>query len=313
MKTIIVVPTIRENNLLEWLERWQNEFNAHSIIVVEDNPERTFSIPKNANITHYSWKEIDSELGENSWIIPRRSGAIRSFGFYKAYQQNPDMIVALDDDCYPDHENFLELHWWALQKKHPLEWFQHFPGLRVRGMPYGLEMAPTVFNMGLWSNVPDLDGKTQLQNMDYRSKKQDISYVSPRGYFSPISSMNVAFKPEVAPAFYQLLMGEGYEYHRFDDIWGGIFLKKICDHLGVHISGGSPYIRHERASDPNVNIIKEKPGLEINERLWLDVKKITLNGKDFKSCYISLAEQLPEYSPYWAKLKEAMKIWANLF
>lgn len=313
MKAIIVVPTIREASIFVWLKKWSKEFSGQTIIIVEDNPSRTFHVPVQKNLFHYAWDDINKELGEKSWVIPRRSGAIRSFGFYKAYQQNPDMVVGLDDDCYPDHKNFLGRHWQALQKEQPLEWFQHFPGMRVRGLPYNLDKAPTVFNMGLWSNVPDLDGKTQLEFMDYRSVRSEGNYVSPRGYFSPISSMNVAFKPEATVAFYQLLMGEGYEYHRFDDIWGGIFLKKICDHLGLSVSGGTPYIQHDRASDPNVNIIKEKPGLETNERLWLDVKKITLSGSDFKSCYISLAEQLPEYSPYWIKLKTAMITWANLF
>lgn len=313
MKAVIVVPTIRETSISVWLKKWSNEFSEQTIIIVEDNPSKTFHIPARRNLFHYAWDDIDKELKEKSWIIPRRSGAIRSFGFCKAYQQSPDMIVALDDDCYPDHKNFLGRHWQALQKEHPLEWFQHFPGMRVRGLPYDLDKAPTVFNMGLWSNVPDLDGKTQLKFMDYRSVRSEGNYVSPRGYFSPISSMNVAFKPEAAVAFYQLLMGEGYEYHRFDDIWAGVFLKKICDHLGVYMSGGSPYIRHERASDPLVNIKKEQPGIEMHERFWKDVKKIELDGTTFKNCYISLADQLPEYSTYWGKLKNAMKIWANLF
>jgi len=313
MKTIIVIPSIRDKNLRLWKKKWSEKLNGCPVIVIEDNPERTFELSFDKNFFHYSWEEIDQELGERSWIIPRRTDCIRSFGFYKAYQMKPDMIVTLDDDCYPDHERFLETHWNALQQKHCTEWFQHYPGLRVRGVPYQLEKAPTVLNIGLWSHIPDLDAKTQLTNPKYRSVRYEFNYPAPRGYFVPVCGMNLAFKPEIIPAFYFLLMGQKYEYDRFGDIWAGIFLKKICDHLGFIISGGEPYVRHERASDPYVNLEKEKPGLEINERLWEDIKKMQLEGKNFKECYLSLARQLPEYSPYWKKLKEAMHIWTNLF
>jgi len=313
MKTVIVIPTIREANLQRLLAQWAKEFSGHHIIVVEDNPIKTFQVAKTTDITHYSWKEIDQELRERSWIIPRRTDCVRSFGFYKAYQMKPDMVITLDDDCYPDHEKFLEIHRNALQQEHYTEWFQHYPGLRVRGVPYQLETVPTVLNIGLWSHIPDLDAKTQLDNPEYRSMRYEFNYPTPKGYFAPVCGMNLAFKPEIIPAFYFLLMGQKYEYDRFGDIWAGIFLKKICDHLGFIISGGEPYVRHERASDPYVNLEKEKPGLEINERLWEDIKKMQLEGKNFKECYLSLARQLPEYSLYWKNLKEAMHIWANLF
>lgn len=313
MKTVIVIPSIRDENLRLWKKRWSGKLNGCPVIVIEDNPERTFELSFDKNFFHYSWKEIDQELGEHSWIIPRRTDCIRSFGFYKAYQMRPDMVVTLDDDCYPDHERFSEIHWNALQQKHYTEWFQHHPGLRVRGVPYQLKKAPTVLNIGLWSHIPDLDAKTQLANPEYRSARYEFNYPAPKGYFVPVCGMNLAFRPEIIPAFYFLLMGQEYEYDRFGDIWAGLFLKKICDHLGFIISGGEPYVRHERASDPHINLEKEKPGIEINECLWKDVKKMQLEGINFKECYLSLACQLPEYSPYWKKLKEAMHIWADLF
>lgn len=313
MKVVIVIPTIREEHFKTWLDRWEKEFEGHAIIVVEDNPSKTFSIPRGKNVLHYSWQEIDGELKDKAWIIPRRTDCVRSFGFYKAYQMQPDMVVTLDDDCYPDHEKFLKLHWRALSETHPADWFQHFPGIRVRGVPYELERLRTVLNIGLWSNIPDLDARTQLENAEYRAVRADFSIAAPRGYFVPVCGMNLAFRPEVIPALYFLLMGRGYECDRFGDIWSGIFLKEICDHLGFQISGGRPYVRHERASDPHVNFEKEKNGLLMNERLWKDVRAMNLCGRTVKDCYVSLADQLPVYSPYWARIKEAMRVWAGLF
>ena len=44
MRAAVVVPTIRESSILEFLAAWETEFSEHQVIVVEDNPERTFQI-----------------------------------------------------------------------------------------------------------------------------------------------------------------------------------------------------------------------------------------------------------------------------
>lgn len=312
-KAVVVIPSNREDNILNWFRKWDGELNSQHIIVIEDGPQKSFKLPRRNNISHYSWKEIDEELGDKSFIIPRKTDCIRSFGFLKAYRMMPDLIITLDDDCYPDDPNFIQSHYGIINKSYPKYWMQHFNGIKVRGMPYELEQMRCVLNIGLWSNIPDLDAQTQLAHKNYRSQAQPFNYPAPLGYFIPMCGMNLAFKPEVVPALYFLLMGRGYEYDRFGDIWAGIFLKKICDHLGVYICGGYPNVRHNRASDPNVNLVKEAPGIKIHEQLWQDINALKIEGGDFKNCYISLAKQLPEYSPYWTKLKGAMQIWANLY
>ncbi|MGC8776164.1 MAG: hypothetical protein ACP5QN_02550, partial [Minisyncoccia bacterium] len=112
MKTFVVVPTIRENSILRFLNEWKKNFEKHKVnlIIVEDNSEKTFDIKTNNykfKIFHYSWEDIDRALSRDSWIIPRRTSAIKSYGFWKAYKMNADIIVALDDDCYPI-ENYIK-------------------------------------------------------------------------------------------------------------------------------------------------------------------------------------------------------------
>lgn len=313
--TTVIVPTIRERNMVDWLARWESQLKDCRIIVIEDNPAKTFRLEsKSLAIDHYCWQDIEADLGDNAWIIPRGTGCIRSFGLIKAWQQNPEMIITMDDDCYPDDEDYLQKHASALfERQYPQRWFQHAQTVRVRGVPMNLAMSKPVVNMGLWSHVPDLDGITQIEYPDVRLAKSNFSFAVPFGYYAPISSMNVAFRMEAIPASYFLLMGKAYEYDRFGDIWMGVFVKKICDHLGAGIVGGDPYVRHERASDPYKNRQKEESGIPINEQLWQDVDKIRLSGNNFAECYISLAEQLPVYSEYWSKLKQAMRIWAELF
>lgn len=313
VKSVIVIPTIRSERIRDWLDKWSDELKDSHIIIVEDNPEKTFKVD-DENVTHYSWKDIDEDLGEKSWIIPRRTAAVRSYGFYKAYQMKPDIIVTLDDDCYPDDADFVKTHYRYLSTPHSLRWTQHAQAsLRVRGVPVELDKGDCIVNMGLWSNVPDLDGETQKQNPDFRIVKQNLNFHLALGQYAPISSMNLAFSSEAIPASYHLLMGPKWGFDRFDDIWFGIFMKKIADHLGFTISGGDPYIRHDRASDPDTNIIKERPGKAVNEYLWKDVDKIELTATTVKACYIELAQKLPAYDEYWKKLKEAMVIWAELF
>lgn len=315
MNAVIVVPTIREQSINKWFQSWKKEFKDAHVIVVEDNPWRSFSIHAHSlSYAHYSWHDIDQEFGDKSWIFPRRSDCIRSFGIYKAWQQNPDLVITLDDDCYVDDQDFIQTHASKLfDVEYPLRWFQHAQTVKVRGVPKELEKTRAVVNLGLWSNVPDLDASTQIENPDLRVQKSDFSFCAPFGYFVPISGMNLAFVKEAIPAAYFLLMGDKHGIDRFGDIWMGIFLKKICDHLGLYIVGGSPYVRHERASNALDNLAKERPGYSINELLWKDVDNLCLSGRTFTECYSSLADQLPQYSSYWSTLKKAMRLWGSLF
>lgn len=315
IKTAVVVPTIRESCILDWLDRWSKELTGTHVFIMEDNPDKLFVLEKiGVEFDHYCWKDIDKELGDKSWIIPRRTDCVRSFGLYMAWKMGYDNIITMDDDCYPDDKDFVATHTkYLYETLYPLNWFQHSQTIRVRGVPDKIVSTHSVANMGLWSFVPDLDAKTQISFPELRVEKHNFNFFSPFNYFSPISGMNLSFRRESVPAAYFLLMGGEYEYDRFGDIWMGIFLKKICDHLGVYITGGNPYVRHERASNPTRNLEKEKTGYVVNNLLWREVEKMKIEGSNFKDCYFSLAGQLPEFSPYWRKLKGAMVVWANLF
>ena len=315
MKAVIVVPTIRRKNILDFLEKWRYEFNDHTVIIVEDNPGRTFHASE-ANVKHFCWEDIENDLGENAWIIPRRTDCIRSFGFWKACQEKPDIIVTLDDDCYPVSESFLETHFQKLTTLAVSEaWVSTVRGFFPRGMPYYTKQREIecVVNHGLWTNVPDLDAVTQLVNTRLNMAVEVMDQVIPKGMYFPMCGMNLAFKPEVAPAMYFLLMGQDWPYDRFGDIWSGVFLKKICDHLGYGIKSGGPLIEHQRASNVWANLRKELPGYEVNETLWREVDKIVLSGTNFLECYKELSLRLPFRGGYWDTLRRAMRAWTELF
>lgn len=319
-KVAIVVPTIRESSITDFLAAWQQEFRDCTVVVVEDNAERTFQIG-GANIQHYCHQDIERDLGESAWIIPRKTDCVRSYGYFKAWQLQPDMMITLDDDCYPNEgqTDFVATHWARLNRAGATgAWVSTLDGIIPRGVPYEPQNTqrrrPCILNHGLWNNVPDFDAPTQMLHMRYPRELSWTDQTIPVGSYFPMCGMNVAIRPEAIPAFYFLLMGlEKYGFDRFGDIWAGVILKKIADHLGYSINSGSPAIKHLRASNVWANLRKEAPGLGINETFWVNVDAIALRGSTFRECYREVANGLKLEGAYWDTLRKAMFTWTDLF
>ncbi len=322
-KVFLIIPTIRD---VDMLKAWKNKVEGCQIIVVEDHQKKTVKIPQvGQKIYHYSWQDIDQELGKDSWIIPRRVSAIRNYGFLKAYQMGADIIITLDDDCYPvENHNLIKGHIRNLSLSSPKKWTNTYPDHRfmfTRGMPYfNRKKQPVMLSHGLWTNVLDLDAPTQLQHLEFRAKfAQHFLQIIPQHAYYPMCSMNLAFRAEITPIMYFPLMGEDtkgkkWGYDRFDDIWAGIFSKKIMDHLGYGVVNGAPFVRHDKASNVFSNLKKEAKGIEANEHLWELVDKVELESQKVDECYQELAEKIKwPNSKYFRKLKQAMIIWPKLF
>jgi reversibly glycosylated polypeptide / UDP-arabinopyranose mutase len=319
----IVIPTIRS---LSFLDKWGDEFLGCSLIVVEDHKTQEIPTPtgKFNQVHHFVWEDISRDFGKDEWIFSRKNAGIRSYGFWKAHQLGADVIITLDDDCYPAEDKLVKKHLNNLNTKAPEKWFSTFPHPDfnyTRGFPYqNRNKYKAVISHGLWSNKMDLDGKTQLRagNINVPAYPSIRQFVPPGQYF-PMSSMNLAFKREVVPLMYFPLMGldpvgKPWGFDRFDDIWAGIFAKKICDNLGLSVINGSPFVEHCKASDARINIEKEKTGLVVNEWLWRIVDEIKLTKNSVVGCYLELAHKVKfPHQEYFDKLKTAMIIWGNLF
>lgn len=322
-KVFLIIPTIRD---LTFLDSWADQLSDVSIIVCEDRPKKSVNIPKvGKQIYHYSWKEIDKELGKGSWIIPRKVSAIRNFGFLKAYQMGADIIITVDDDCYPvKNHNLIELHTRNLNLKVPQKWTNTNPDVRhlyTRGMPYlNRDEAQVMLSHGLWTSVLDHDGPTHLQHLNFRAKfAEHFAQIIPQGAYFPMCSMNFAFRRDITPLLYFPLMGEDNQgnkwgYDRFDDIWAGVFAKKVMDHLGLAAINGAPFVEHRKASDPFKNLQKEAKGIETNEVVWKAVQKVHLTQNNPVNCYIELIEKIEfPNEKYFKKLKQAMHVWVDYF
>ena len=323
-KTYLVIPTIRN---LDFLKSWKNEFSNCHLIIVEDNKEKTIGLP-NLNflsISCYSHKDIEEEFKNDSWIFSRKNAGIRSYGFWKAYEKGADVILTIDDDCFPAEDNFVKKHIDNLDLKMSNKWQTTYPNptwMYTRGFPYQTRNSTSVYlSHGIWSGALDLDAKVEigldrlLNEEPYPSFRQFL----PLNVYYPMCSMNMAFKREITPLMFFPMMGENpdgehWGYNRYDDIWAGILSKKIMDHLNMGVVNGSPIVEHKKASLPKNNLKMEKDTMFMNEVLWKKIDEVKLTAKTPKECYIELAKKtvFPK-SKYFKKLSEAMIIWANLF
>jgi len=130
--------------------------------------------------------------------------------------------------------------------------------------------------------------------------------------YAPISTMNLAFRAEALALMYLPLMGQNSPYDRFDDIWGGIIAKKVCDRLGWHIAIGEPIVQHNRASNPFTNLVKEAAGIGRNETFWEEVDERELHCDTAGECMLELAEHFCESDdPHTVQLGKAIPRWIH--
>jgi hypothetical protein len=260
-----------------------------------------------------------------SSIIPEKCHAETSFGFLIAWEEGADVILELDDDCFhvSGHDlirghlnNLLNDDGFIVCSNS--KWYNTIENLVLdrnllvfpRGHPYAPENRvgnyswkdgnkKCVLNMGLWVGHPDLDALTILYNggLDGRCSIKSVGLrrdkiIVDRGTYFAICSMNTSFQRRIIPAFYQLYM-KVMGIDRFDDIWSGLFIKKIADHLGDSICLGKPLVYHDKRARSTFKDLKaELEGMIINETLWKIVDSLELNGKDYFECYLELANEI---------------------
>ncbi len=252
-------------------------------------------------------------LAEYADLIPAASHAETSFGLLYLWAGDFEYGFLVDDDTLPhDDHDFFGRHLRNLAFEGEVEavdsderWvnvlYQNADelGLYPRGYPYGamdetvetdrVVVDDVVASQGLWTNVPDLDAVRILMDGDLEGQAQTRTsaadygedFVAARGSYLTVCSMNLAFRREVIPAFYQLPMDDNeWAVGRFDDIWSGVFLKRACDVLGKRIYNGAPLCEHNKAPRSTFSDLNnEVAGLELNEHLWEIVDDVEPPGR----------------------------------
>lgn len=299
------------------------------------------------NKKRLEWFE-ERNLKNFSDVIPNKSHAETSFGLLWMLENGFEYGVFIDDDTLPHQNDHFGMHINNLNFSGNIKlvssdknWVnvlhENFKrhALYPRGYPYSkmneknsiknADIKNVVISQGLWVNIPDLDAVRILMGGDLNGQSNVLTEVSDfqenfivdKNNYLTISSMNLAFRKEIIPAFYQLPMDDNqWKIGRFDDIWSGILIKKACDILGKNIINGSPLCIHNKAprntfKDLNVEV----PALDINEKLWEIIDKVEISSKNYFDIYQSIAECLKnekgilingEFLPYMA---EKMSRW----
>ncbi len=268
----------------------------------------------------------DRGLDRYADLVPARSHAQTSFGLLYLWAGGYEYGVFIDDDTRPHADvDFFGRHLANLDRDGELErvrsdarWVnvlhQAFDdhGLYPRGYPYGAmgetvetdatTVSDVVASQGLWTDVPDLDAVRILLDGDLTGRARTRlgadhygdSFVAAPGQYLTVCSMNLAFRREVVPAFYQLPMDDNpWDVGRFDDIWSGVFLKRACDVLGKQVVTGHPLCVHEKAARSTfADLAAEAPALELNEHLWRIVDDAGTGASSFAEAYAAMAAEL---------------------
>lgn len=286
----VIVPSNRPDRLAEFLAAWKPLFDQYDVALhlVIDSADGVSAAP-GAKGTIDSWTSIPD------WV-PRRTDMIRSWGIYRAWIQGSDYVLSLDDDVRPLGDLFA-----AYEKVFvsgaPVSPFLDVgaltsSGLQMRGFPYKDRVKqPVQVQYGGWSGVLDYDAQTQLTDPRGFEEFAPLDVPVPRGAGVTGCAMNMAWQHDFSPAMWQLPMLDG-RYNRFGDIWSGLFAKKTLDWMNQGcVVNGHAQVLHERASDPNVNLQRELPGIPVNETLW-DMLKVDENtvGENLVSVYRSVTD-----------------------
>lgn len=309
----IVVPTIRsEEHFKNFLISWKEEFEGCHLIVVEDKVKKKLVKLINEHIDSYSvydWNDIDKDLGKNSWIIPRKSDTVRSYGYYKAWQKGANMIVTLDDDVVPRKGHIQTFYKNLFLKKRPSTVF--FNTLKGDHTPRGIldkeAVLPDVVHGG-WENTPDYDAEEQIKGLSIKTVTFNSfnEGIVPSEKLTPVCGMNLAWKPSVTKHMYfglqgSIKKGDGLEklpIDRCGDIWCGF---KLSDNAVIYT--GSPYCIHTRASNPWSNLSKERNADSYGREFINRFTTKTINKTDNDK----------EMSDYFDLLSKAYKVWDGLF
>jgi hypothetical protein len=271
----------------------------------------------------------DQNISQYAHLVPEASHAETSFGLLYLWANQFEFGVFIDDDTLPHDTDFFGTHYANLARTGPVttvhsdkRWvnvlYQNFDqhGLYPRGYPYSamnesvetsmttLTTGDVVASQGLWTNVPDLDAvrilmdgnlQGQAETRTTREDFADTFATAPNQYLT-ICSMNLAFRREIVPAFYQLPMDDNeWNVGRFDDIWSGVFLKRAADLLGDTILTGDPLCQHNKAPRPTFDDLNnEVPALELNEHIWELVDQVGDEASTYQEAFNAMADVLAD-------------------
>lgn len=286
-------------------------------------------------------------------IIPYNSDNRRNIGFLVALEKGAEIVLSIDDDNFvkPD-EDWYGYHS-IVGKEVELEtvessdgWFNICTLLKTipertiypRGYPYSKRWKQTeikkyksknriVLNLGLWDGEPDVDAVTRLHKPVKVQSDSSKKIMLSKGTNSPINTQNTAIHRDAMPAYYYIPMGvtiHGNKIDRYGDIWSGLFVKKVIDHMGDTVAVGGPTVIHNRNPHNLLKDLKEElSGMILTEKLVSILESIRLSSSNYLDSYRELSDKLQEAvkndneideetKNYFYHIVKGMKTWSDV-
>lgn len=323
-------------DLTSFLNEWKPLFSRFHLIIVKDPDLREeLKIPEGFNLNVFTKSDIDRVLGPSSSTALNFSGySCRYFGYLMSQKK---YIFSVDDDCFPAKDSngllvdAVGQHISNLATPATPFFFNtlYDPYTKgadfVRGYPFSLRSGVTcALSCGLWLNLADHDAPTQALKPGQRNSRYvDAVMTVPVRALMSVSGANIAFNRELAgPALFPglRLAAEGkLRWETVEDIWCGLCVKVACDHLGLGVKTGLPYVWRNDRGDPIESLKKEWEGVKLMEAVvpFFQSVRLSRTAVTTEDCVLEIAalvkERLATTDPVFARSAQAMADWIKLW
>lgn len=229
--------------------------------------------PKQRDMFREAWKLSDKEPWPLFIEDEHHDGCAvtKNRGIAQAMQEGADIVIVLDDDCYPSDtcpnmDALVNGHVEALSIPALIGLFKPVTSPASRGTPYFTRHVymPPAASMGFWNHIPDYDAPSQLVRGATAEMYHDRNPVF--GRYFPLCGMNLAFRPRQWMPWCQFI-----NVPRFDDIWMGWLWQKEAYRRSCYFNLNGPVVTHSRQSNVWANLRDEAKWLEQNETIWQKV------------------------------------------
>lgn len=355
-KICIITTTINPPKfLLEYFLNFQ-KFNVplHNVtfIVVADNKTPDIQLYKRYSdfIEYWSPRKQDKWLTKTfpnktqkikEYLIPINDMRRRNFGYLRAIELQADITITIDDDNLPQKNvSWLHGHIKSFEVSHQIIYSSNqlvnpcnslllnHKNIYSRGYPIaehysnietlGIKTKKSILNMGLWTNKPDVDSFTNCLYPDLKSEglKNEGYSLAEYNYF-PVNTQNTVFTKKLN-IFHNLFM-DSQMFHRFDDIWMGLFTQRLMHKMGDTASFGKPIVEHRRNTHDYIkDFFIEYQGLTLNSKVWKSIMELPIKSKNYKDGFLEIADMLPnifrdsKIKKYFVKMRTSMYLWVEL-
>lgn len=325
-----------QSDLTSFMEAWRPVFSRFHLIIVQDpDLKEDLKIPQGFNLTLFKKSDIDNVVGASATSSISFSGfSCRYFGYLMSRKK---YIISIDDDCIPAKDskgNFVDAvaqHITNLAMPATPFFFNtlYDPYCEgsdfVRGYPFSLRTGVECgLSCGLWLNLADYDAPTQVLKPNVKNSRYvDAVLTVPAGTMLPISGINIGFNneligPALVPAFKLAKEGK-LRWETVEDIWTGMCVKVVADHLKLGVKSGLPYVWRNHRGNAVESLKKEWEGVKLMEDVvpFFQSVKLSEAAVTPQDCVSEIAalvkEQLGPQNPTFARAAESMAEWVKLW